>query len=224
MPHKLAKVEHRFKSPGSSPNGLQATPSGLWCIDAGNETLYKFDYASGDPIFEAKAQEGGGVTEGGGRIWISDSYARSIATYDPQSGEKIAAYDTPSPGVVAWSEGQENAKVTGAHGLEWLDGSLYVSNPPSQMVHVMDPDKWEEVHRFRTPGLRPHGVAWAGDGSLWIADAASGTVCRLDVKDGRVYEVIRVEGPTELHGMTIHEDVLWFCDAISGEIGCLIVD
>ena len=62
---------------------------------------------------------------------------------------------------------RQNGRVTGAHGLEWKDGKVYVASPPSQFVHVMDASTWEEVHSFRVPGLRVHGLAWADDGTLW---------------------------------------------------------
>ena len=50
--------------------------------------------------------------------------------------------------------GADDATATGAHGLEWRDGKLYVASPPSQMIHVMDPDAWQELYHFRAPGLR----------------------------------------------------------------------
>ena len=74
---------------------------------------------------------------------------------------------------------------------------------------------------FRVPGLRVHGLAWADDGTLWVADTSAGTINRLDPEDGRIWEVVRVEAPTEVHGLTIHEGVLWYCDAATRAIGQL---
>ena len=88
----------------------------------------------------------------------------------------------------------------------------------------MDAATWQEVHAFHAPGLRVHGLAWAEDGTLWVADTSAGTISRLDPKDGRVWEVIRVEAPVEVHGMTIHEGVLWYCDAATCAIGHLYID
>jgi hypothetical protein len=39
-----------------------------------------------------------------------------------------------------------------------------------------------------------------------------------------VFEVIRVEAPAEVHGMTVHEGVLWYCDAHTRDIGRLLVE
>jgi len=68
-----------------------------------------------------------------------------------------------------------------------------------------------------------HGIAWAGDGTLWTADTEAGTVSWLDTSDGRVLEVFRVEAPTEVHGMRMHDGALWFCDSHNRDIGRLIV-
>ena len=43
---------------------------------------------------------------------------------------------------------------------------------------------------------------------MWVADASAGTVCRLDAEGGRAWEVIHVKASIEIHGLTIHEDVL----------------
>ena len=85
-----------------------------------------------------------------------------------------------------------------------------------------DVETWEEVGQLRTPGLRNHGVAGGGNARLWVADTSAGAISLLDTKDGRVYDVLRVEAPDEVHGMTIHEDVIWYCDATSCDIGRLI--
>ena len=156
-------------------------------------------------------------------MWIASTYELKIAKLDLETGKTVAKYDSPGSGVGAQREGAENPQETGAHGLEWWEGRLYVAAPPSQMIHVMDPDGWEEVHRFRAPGLRVHGLAWADDGRLWAADTSAGTVNLLDTAEGRVYDVIRVDAPDEVHGMTMHEGVLWFCDAGPRIIGRLLV-
>ncbi|MEX0761002.1 MAG: PQQ-binding-like beta-propeller repeat protein [Dehalococcoidia bacterium] len=227
MPAKVAKVEPLFKSPGPKPNGLHAAPDGLWYIDQGNDKLYKLDWKTGKPLFEAQTttDRSSGITIGGGYIWIASTYNSKICKLDMETGKTVQEYSSPGAGINAAREHLDEKKVTGDHGLEWKDGRLYVASPPSQYVHVMDPETWAEVHRFKVPGFRVHGIAWADDGeTMWTADTAAGTVSRIRPEDGRMYDVFRVEDPVEVHGMTIHEGVLWYADAESCDIGRLIVD
>ena len=226
MTFKIARVEKRFKSPGPQPNGLQAGPDGLWCIDQVDNKLYRQDYETGQILFEAQTDtvHSSGITLGGGFVWVASTYESKIAKLDPATGQTVAKYDSPGAGVVAWREGTADARQTGDHGLEWREGKLFVASPPSQMIHVMDPESWEELYRFRAPGLRVHGLAWSNNGRLWVADTSAGTVSLLDPEQGRIFEVIRVEAPAEVHGLTIHDGVLWYCDAHIQEINRLVVD
>ena len=221
---KIAKVETRFKSPGPQPNGLQAAPDGLWIIDQVDLKIYKVDWETGDVLFEAQTdtEHSSGITLGGGYVWIASTFELQIAKLDMETGKTIAKYDSPGVGVASWREGMEGASETGAHGLEWRDGKIYIASPPSQFVHVVDTETWTEENAFRTPGLRNHGLAWQDD-KLWVADTSAGTVNLLGTADGRVYEVIRVEAPDEVHGMTMRDGVLWYCDAHNCDIGRLIV-
>lgn len=224
MAFQLAQVEKRFQSPGPQPNGLQAAPDGLWIIDQVNLKVYRVDWETGDVLFEAQTdtEHSSGITLGGGFMWVASTFELQIAKLDFDTGKTVEKLDSPGSGVVAWVPQVPEARVTGAHGLEWRDGKVYVAVPPSQMVHVMNAETWTEVHQFRTPGLRNHGLAWEGD-NLWVADTSAGTVSLLDPTDGRVLKVIRVEAPVEVHGLTIHEGVLWYCDAATKDIGRLIV-
>lgn len=231
MAFSIARVEKRFLSPGPQPNGLQAAADGLWCIDQVDNKIYRQDYHTGKVIFSAETDtvHSSGITLGGGYIWIASTYECKIAKLDPETGKTVAKYDSPGAGVVAWRDGAADAQTTGAHGLEWKAGKLYVASPPSQFVHVMDPETWTEVHRFRTPGLRVHGLAWENgeqteNSRLWVADTSNGTISLCDPADGRIFTVIRVEAPEEVHGLTIHEGVLWYCDAHSRQIGRLLVE
>ncbi len=221
---KIAKVEKHFKSPGPQPNGLQAAPDGLWIIDQVDLKIYKVDWETGDVLFEAQTdtEHSSGITVGGGYVWIASTFELQIAKLDMKTGKTIAKYDSPGVGVASWREGMEGASETGAHGLEWRNGKIYIASPPSQFVHVVDTETWTEKRAFRTPGLRNHGLAWQDD-KLWVADTSAGTVNLLGTADGRVYDVIRVEAPDEVHGMTMHDGVLWYCDAHNCAIGRLIV-
>jgi len=225
MTVQIARAEERFKSPGPQPNGLHAANDGLWYIDQVDLKVYKLDYQTGEILFEAQTdtEHSSGITFGNGSLWIASTFELKIAELDPATGQTVAKRDSPGNGIVAWAADQENGRVTGAHGLEWKDGRIYVAAPPSQLIHVVDVATWREIRSFRAPGLRVHGLAWAEDGTLWVADTSAGTVSRLD-EDGRVWEVIRVPAPVEVHGLTIHEGVLWYCDAASCGIGQLFLD
>ena len=222
----IARAEKRFKSPGPQPNGLQAADDGLWVIDQANLKVYKLDWETGETLVEIQTdtEHSSGITLGGGFLWIASTFELKIAKLNVDTGETIEKLDSPGAGIVATRESVEGAQVTGSHGMEWKDGMLYIATPPSQMVHVIDVETWEEVGQFRTPGLRNHGVAWGENSRLWVADTSAGAISLLDTKDGRVYDVLRVEAPDEVHGMTIHEDVIWYCDATSCDIGRLIRD
>lgn len=226
MSYKLARPEKRFLCPGPHPNGLQAADDGLWCIDQANNKLYRLDYDTGEVLFEVQTDTvaSSGITLGGGYLWIASTYESKICQLDPATGKTIARYPSPGAGVVAWREGAPDAQSTGAHGLEWRDDKLYVASPPSQMIHVIDPSNWQELWSFRAPGLRVHGLAWGEHGRLWAADTSAGTISLLDTDSGRVYQVLRLEAPTEVHGMTIRDGVLWYCDAETREIGRLLVE
>ncbi len=225
MTVQIARAEERFKSPGPQPNGLHAADDGLWYIDQVDLKVYKLDYQTGEILFEAQTdtEHSSGITFGNGSLWVASTFELKIAELDPATGQTVAKRDSPGNGIVAWAADQENGRVTGAHGLEWKDGRIYVAAPPSQLIHVVDVATWREIRSFRAPGLRVHGLAWAEDGTLWVADTSAGTVSRLD-EDGRIWEVIRVPAPVEVHGLTIHEGVLWYCDAASCGIGQLFLD
>lgn len=225
MAFKIARVEERFKSPGPQPNGLHAADDGLWCIDQVDLKLYKLDWETGAVLQELQTdtEHSSGVTMGNGALWVASTFELKIAQIDLATGKTIAKYDSPGSGKVTWAE-QSSARVTGAHGLEWKDGELYIAVPPSQCVHVIEVEDWKEVHSFRAPGLRVHGLAWADDGMLWVSDTSAGTVSRMDVDSGMIWEVVRVEAPAEVHGLTIRDNVLWYCDATTGAIGQLHID
>ncbi len=225
MAFKIARVEERFKSPGPQPNGLQAAADGLWCIDQVDLKLYKLDWDTGEVLLEwqTDTEHSSGVAIGNGALWVASTFELKIAQIDLATGQTIAKYDSPGSGKVTWAD-QNTARVTGAHGLEWKDGELYIAVPPSQHVHVVEVEGWREVHSFRAPGLRVHGLAWASDEMLWVADTSAGTISRIDADSGQIWEVIRVEAPTEIHGLTIRDGVLWYCDATTRAIGQLHLD
>ena len=125
---------------------------------------------------------------------------------------------------MAWLRAETAGKIGDLdHGLEWKDGLIYIASPPSQFVHVVEASTWKEVHRFKAPGYRVHGIAFAEEeGHMWVSDTSFGVVCRQRIEDGRTYDVFRVPHPVQVHGMTIKDNRLWYADD-RGPIGWLSV-
>ncbi len=224
MANYSATVDKRFLSPGPQPNGLQAAEDGLWIIDQVSLKAQKVDWTTGAVLqeFATETLHSSGITLGGGALWISSTFELEIVKIDPDTGETLARHPDPGRGYTAGLETGPNRRETSSHGLEWRDGRIYVAAPPTQRIHVVDAETWEEVDSFASGGIRVHGLGWNGDGRLWVSDTTAGTVVLRDVDlGGRIYDVFRVDGPDEVHGLTVRDGDIWYCDATTRDIGIL---
>ena len=221
-----ASVDKRFQSPGPQPNGIQAAEDGLWVIDQVNLKVHKLDWDTGETLHEmdTDTEHSSGITLGDDAVWIASTYQFDIVKVDPETGKTIERYPDPGRGRTVGRELVGDMSESGAHGLEFRDGKVYVASPPTQRVHVMDSKTWEEVATFPSAGLRAHGIGWHENGMLWVSDTSAGVVMLMDTeKDGRIYEVFRVNEPEEVHGMTVRDNgEIWYCDAEPREIGVLV--
>ncbi|MEW6755002.1 MAG: hypothetical protein AB1505_29070 [Candidatus Latescibacterota bacterium] len=204
----MASIEKVFDAPGPHPNGMQATADGLWILDQHTNQVHLVSYSG--QVLEAlntASDRGSGIADAGTALWIASTYSRQILSVDRSSGATLAAYPTPG------------ASQTGAHGLEWRDGELWMAVPPSAAICGVDvEDGFAVRHTIPAPGSRPHGIAWDGD-ELWCAETTHRAIYRLDPRDGAILEKIDIPEPhPEPHGMTLWEGSLWYCDAGSRSV------
>jgi sugar lactone lactonase YvrE len=231
------KVETLFRSPGPKPNGLQATQDGLWILDQGDNRAYLVSYQDGKVLraLDTDSKAGSGITFDGEAIWIASTYSREIIRADARTGRTLAKYDTPCAGVVKWTNsrisplakpapesagarrgggGGGQRQATGAHGMEWKDGKLWIAVPPSQTIYRVNPKGFVIEHQFPTAGDRPHGLGWEGK-FLWCADSNLNAFFKHDPATGEILARIQLaEGDPLPHGMTIWRGMMWYCDDV----------
>ena len=213
----MPEIEEMWVTPGPQPNGLQAADDGLWVIDQTDDHLYKLGYDDGSVLarLPTETEHSSGVTEGGGHLWVASTFTCELVEMD-QEGNTVAKHDTPGKGVVAFGD-PNSARVTGAHGMEWVDEeSMWVAVPPSQRVYLMDPATMEVRRSIPTPGARPHGLFMDG-GDMWLADTGMGKIHKLDPESGEVLDEIDIPAP-EVHGMTLRDGQIWFCCAVTRRV------
>jgi sugar lactone lactonase YvrE len=231
LPRRV-KVEIAFKSPGPHPNGLQATADGLWILDQGDNRAYLVAYDKGRVLraLDTESKAGSGITFDGEALWLASTYSREIIRADAHTGKTLAKHPTPGAGVVHWTNGRRSPlappaqpaqaaptaprQATGAHGLEWKAGRLWIAVPPAQTIYRVNPATWTVEQQFATAGDRPHGLGWEGD-ALWCADSNLNAFFKHDIKTGRYTERIQLADSDPLpHGMTIWKDTMWYCDDV----------
>lgn len=202
------RIEKVFDAPGPHPNGMQATPDGLWLLD---QQTNQVSLVTGEgrvlKTLQTAADRGSGITDDGRALWIASTYSREILQVDRTTGSTLAAFPTPGAGQ------------TGAHGLEWREGRLWVAVPPAAAIYQVDVGEGLTVlHSLPAPGKRPHGIAWDGD-DLWCVETSHRAIYRLEPRDGSVLEAIEIPASyPEPHGMTLWDGCLWYCDAVSGAV------
>ena len=202
----ILTLNHVFDAPGPHPNGLQATTEGLWILDQENNRVSCHQYQDGKilRIFETDADRGSGITHSGTHLWVSSTYTCETLKLDPETGKTLDRHVTPG------------AKDTGAHGLDWKDGELWMSSPPDATIYRVDPYEWTVLQSFPAPGDRPHGIAWE-NGNLWCVETNHRAVFMYNPQTGKQLDRLDVEGP-EPHGFTLWQGEVWIVDATTGGV------
>lgn len=233
LEERTAAVQVAFDSPGPKPNGLQATEDGLWILDQGDNRAYLVRYEDGQVLrtLDTDTQAGSGITFDGSALWTASTYSRELLRIDPHSGKTLARFDSPGSGVVQWtvprrsplappakpqtvSSPPQARNATGAHGMEWRDGKLWVSVPPARMIYRIAPDPFRIEQQFSTAGDRPHGLGWEGKW-LWCAESNENAFFRFDPQTGEASAKIQLADSDPLpHGMTVWNGWMWYCDDV----------
>jgi streptogramin lyase len=204
----VATVKVMFSGPGPQANGLSATADGIWICDQKDDRIYLVDY-DGRILtsLATPARNLSGIGFGAGAVWgASNRRPAYVFKFDPKTGHCLQAIELPA------------ANEGGIHGLEVIDGALWVTRPGLLTLQKLNLETGALEHEIPFPGRRSHGV-FALDGAIVCNDTNLSTVFHLDPRDGRILKQWTVEG-FEPHGLTIDpEGRIWICDAMTNRIG-----
>lgn len=198
----------RFHTAGPQPNGLQATDAGLWVIDQKDLRVYLLSWRDGSVLKEAPTatNHSSGIAWDGRYVWVASTHPPiALVQIDPDTGQTLRGLATPGA-----------SERSGAHGLEWIGGKLWVAVPPSATIYELEPEDGRVLRQFPAPGKRPHGLAWDGK-TLWCAETTFRTITQYTL-DGEVLGVIHVSDGPDPHGLTWRDGELWYCDAATRAI------
>jgi len=229
FPTQIAtRVTRAFSTPGEAPNGLQATTEGLWVLDQKTNRAALVRYDDGRVIrqFDTETDRGSGITFDGQALWIASTYNSLLVRVDAQNGRTLKKFPSPGSGLVKWGPRDSHPHPTGAHGLEWRRGELWVAVPPAVRVYLLNPETGTDRRSFPAPGVRPHGIGWDPDGSLWVTESIYRSFFKMDPATGKVLLqlMLPAENPIrdgivlQPHGMTIWNREIWFSVAETGEV------
>ncbi|HXB75338.1 MAG TPA: hypothetical protein VNY05_44310 [Candidatus Acidoferrales bacterium] len=222
LPLVARRVDKAFHAPGKAPNDLQDAPDGLWILDQVDPNkVFKVRYADGSVIQEIQTESihGSGITFGNGALWIASTWSLKTLKVDPKTGKTLASFDEPGAGFPKFGK---PTRPSGAHGLKWVDGKIWMAMPPAETIHLIEPETGKLLRSIPGPGIRTHGLAW-DNGYLWCIETLDRAIYKLDPKDGTLLAKIQLsKDDPEPHGLALHEGVFWYSDASSGWI-CRLV-
>jgi len=203
------RVRVRFRGPGPQVNGLSAVPEGLWVCDQKDNKIYLVRDEDGSVVtsFDTPARNLSGIGWGLGSVWgASNVRPSAIYRFDPHTGHCLQDIQLP------------DADRGGVHGIEIIDGALWVTRPGMLTLQKLDPETGGLLHEIPFPGKRSHGVYWDGE-AIVCNDTNDCAIYRLDPADGKVLETWHVDGFTP-HGLTRDaQGRIWTCDAATNEVG-----
>ena len=208
------KVEVLYPSPDGHPNGLEATPEGLWVGEQITDRAHLLDWETGKTLtsYETQSSNTSGIAAGGGYVFMGANgppilrdrrphdleKGGRITKLDAKTGQHVKNYATPSGG--------------GLHGLLWARDSLWITQFRPKAILRANADV-RVASSFPTPLERAHGLAWDG-AYVWCMFSNDFRVLKFDAETGRIVEAVQLNShDPDPHGMTWHQGHLYYCDA-----------
>jgi outer membrane protein assembly factor BamB len=211
-----------FKAPGDRPNSLHTAPEGIWIaeqhlpsegvrdrailVDLNGRVLRTVTTGSWDTS---------GMGCGDGRIWMCANA--------PPYGVFETDLDSRPLGVRQIPLGSPESGG-GSHGAFYRDGKLWIASGRLNAILRLDARSWTPEFLLPITVPRFHDIAW-DDGAIWMVTGTSNTygenkpgLIKLDAATGKVLATVQF-GPQdpEPHGLTVHNGVLYACDAGVGK-------
>ncbi len=212
-PVRRAKVVKLFKSPDGFPNALETTPEGIWIGEQTTDRAWLVDL-NGKPLrkVETESSNTSGIAYGGGFLWMgangkangrppkpTDATTGEVVKVDPKTGKTIARYPIPGEG--------------GVHGLEFAEGTLWITSLKIQKLSQVDPKDFRLIHQIPVHLGRAHGLAWDPPG-IWCIHSTDRVIHKLDARDGRILEIVTLtKDDPDPHGLCLYKGSLYYCDA-----------
>ncbi|HTS50337.1 MAG TPA: hypothetical protein VMH05_20470 [Bryobacteraceae bacterium] len=222
LPVVQKRLEKVFRAPCKAPNDLQAASDGLWILDQVDPNkVFKVRFEDGSVILQLQTESihGSGITYGDGALWIASTWSLKTLKVDPKTGKTLAAFDEPGAGMPKFGNPD---RPSGAHGLKWVDGKIWMAMPPAEKIYLIEPESGVAIRSIPGPGIRTHGLAWDGR-YLWCAESIDRAIYKLDPSDGRPLAKIQLtKDDPEIHGLDLWKGAFWYSDASSGWI-CRLV-
>jgi hypothetical protein len=203
IPVRKAKTTTLFKSPEGYPNAITATADGLWIGEQKTDNACFVDW-TGKLLktvkTESKNTSGMGI--GAGYIWMGANAAPNGIFQTDMNSKTVSHRQIPLGGG-------------GCHGVEYVDGKLWIAALRLRGILRVDAKTWEPEFLIPYSVPRAHGVAFH-DGAVWMVtgdDQGAGLI-KYDAENGRVLETVRLaETDPDPHGLAWHDGALYSCDA-----------
>lgn len=234
LKHRQATTKKLFKAPGNYPNGLAASPQGLWIAQqklegpkaikehapaqTGREEVWLVDW-KGNLLktLSSDSQDTSGLAYGDDCVWVGSNIGPEGIYQINMDNELVSHRQIPFGG----------RQGGGCHGAQWQNGKLWVVanrlraivrlEPRSWAVEFMIPiyDQTEETRRWHDVTVDDDGFVWlvTGNDSRGFASGKPG-LAKYDPNTGDLLELVSfVPGSCDPHGLAFHEGKLISCDA-----------
>ena len=181
------------------PLRLAAGPQKVWVTSARDGTLSAIDAGSGELIGKTRLGRGiSGVAIGAGSVWVSNPRSGTVLRTDSE-GRVIARIEVGGrPGAIAFGGGRAWVADEAGTGITAIEAA------------------GNEVYRR---GIAPHSAPLrlvVGAGGLWVSNATSGAVRRVDLGSATAGEPIPVgRGPA---GITVGHGYVWVANSRSATV------
>ena len=211
---RAGTVEIAFKSPTPRPNGLQATPQGLWIIDQGagsRATLVRYTDGLVIRAFDTDTVRPSGITFDGEALWIGSTFSYENVRCDATTGAVLER--RPTPGCTTYAMAGDpppRRSPLAPPPAASTAAATPAATAPATAATATTP---AAVRLTQAPHLRfqgAHGQEWR-DGRLWTTSTSARSIYRMNPTTWVVEQRLSAPGPRP-HGLAWEGRYLWHGD------------